>query len=105
MVHSKQENEKAKATTEFAEYRDIIYNLLQQTPNNPLLKYMYADALAESAMHAIEMGDIKTARLWLQEAKIFLDELSPNEKSNQLWASRLKTIEDMLNKLPPEEQQ
>lgn len=105
MVHSKQENEKAKATAEFAEYRGIIYNLLQQTPNNPLLKYMYADALAESAMHAIEMGDIKTARLWLQEAKIFLDELSPNEKSNQLWASRLKTIEDMLNKLPPEEQQ
>lgn len=105
MVHSQQEKEKAKATAEFAEYRQIIYNLLQQTPNNPLLKYMYADALAESSAHALEMGDIDTARMWLQEAKTFLDELSPKEKGNNVWAARLKTIEDMLDRLPAEEQQ
>ena len=105
MVHSQQEKEKAKATAEFAEYREIIHKLLQQSPNNPLFKYMYADALGESATHALDMGDVATARMWLQEAKVFLDELSPNEKSNQIWATRLKTIEELLNKLPPPDEQ
>ena len=96
LVHTRQESEKAKATAEFAEYREIIRTLLKQSPNNPMLKYMYADALAESAAHAKDMGDATTARQWLQEAEMFLNKLSPNGKQNQLWSDKLKTVQDML---------
>lgn len=99
MVHSRQESEKAKATAEFAEYREIIQNLLTQSPNNPILKYMYADALAESAAHAKDMGDSTTARRWLQEAETVLNKLSPNGKQNQLWSDKLKTVQDMLKNI------
>ncbi|MBR5214167.1 MAG: protein kinase [Akkermansia sp.] len=97
MVHSKQESSKAKATAEFAEYRDIVRNLLAQSPNNPSLKYMYADALTESATHARTMGDNASAEIWLHEAEMFLDKLSPNGIFNNLWAKRLKTVRDMIN--------
>ena len=96
LVHTRQESEKAKATAEFAEYREIIRTLLKQSPNNPMLKYMYADALAESAAHAKDMGDATTARRWLQEAEMFLNKLSPNGKQNQLWSDKLKSVQDML---------
>ncbi|MBE6418799.1 MAG: hypothetical protein E7031_01555 [Akkermansiaceae bacterium] len=99
MVHSKQDAEKGKATAEFAEYRDMIRNLLAQNPDNPMFKYMYADALAESATHALELGDTDAARMWLQEAKTFIGKLTPQEQSNTVWATRLKAIEEQLNTL------
>lgn len=96
MVHSKKETEKAKATAEFTEYRQIIRDLLQQSPNNPMLKYMYADALAESAIHANNMGDRETAKQWLKEAELYLDKNSPNFKQNNVWATKLNSIQQML---------
>lgn len=96
MVHSKQETEKAKATAEFTEYREIIRNLLKQSPNNPILKYMYADALAESAAHASDMGDVDQAMEWLQEASEFLDRLTPNAKKNRIWATRLQSVQGLM---------
>lgn len=97
MAHSKQESEKSKATAEFAEYREIIRTLLEQSPNSPMLKYMYADALAESAAHARNMGDDTAAKQWLHEAEAFLDTLSPNGKKNRLWNIKLKYVQDMLD--------
>lgn len=96
MVHSKQESEKAKATAEFTEYREIIRNLLEQSPNNPILKYMYADALAESAAHASDMGDDSSAMEWLQEAAEFLENLTPNAQKNRIWATRLQSVQGLM---------
>lgn len=97
MVHSKQDTAKSKATAEFAEYREIVHKLLQQSPNNPILKYMYADALTESAAHASVMGDDLTARKWLKEATQFLDKLAPNAEKNRIWANRLESVEDVMH--------
>lgn len=96
MVHSKNEAEQAKATAEFAEYRQIIRDLLQQSPNSPMLKYMYADALSESAIHANKIGDTDTAQQWLREAELYLDKNNPNYKQNSVWASKLEMVQKML---------
>ena len=40
VAHSKKQENQAKATAEFAEYREIIHTLLEQTPHNPIIKYM-----------------------------------------------------------------
>ena len=99
MIHSRQESEQARATAEFAEYREIVRNLLEQSPNNPMLKYMYADALTESSVHARNMGDEQAARQWLSEAEILLDKLSPKGKTNTIWANKLKSVQSMLREI------
>ncbi len=99
ITHSRQESEKARATAEFAEYREIVRSLLEQSPNNPMLKYMYADALTESSVHARNMGDEQSARQWLSEAELLLDKLSPKGKTNTIWANKLKSVQSMLREI------
>ena len=99
LIHSNRKGENAKATQEFAEYRETIRKLLEQSPDNPMLRYMYADALAESATHVKNLGQIETARTWLIEAERCLDKIRGRGKDNNIWATRLQEIRDMLSEL------
>lgn len=99
LAHSQKAENQAKATAEFAEYREIIHNLLEQTPNNPIIKFMYADALAESALHMNNMGHRDTAISWLRESESYLDTLAGNNKNNHVWAARLEEVRRMLSEL------
>ncbi len=99
VAHSQKEENQAKATAEFAEYREIIHALLEQTPNNPIIKFMYADALAESALHMNNMGHHDTAILWLRESESYLDTLAGNNKNNHVWAARLEEVRRLLSEL------
>jgi predicted Zn-dependent protease len=80
----------------FAEARETLAKLLEQSPNNPMLKFSYANALAESAAHAYRINEPQTAQAWLQEAEYYLDKLTPLAKNNEVWASRLQLIRNML---------
>lgn len=99
MTHSKQESARTKATAEFAEYREIVRSLLEQNPNNPVFKYMYADALTESSIHAKSLGQNQDAQKWLSEAELVLDKLSPNGKNNTVWAFRLNSVRNLLDEV------
>lgn len=81
----------------FTEARETFKKLLEQSPNNPMLKFSYANALAESAAHAFRTNDPQTAQIWLKEAEDYLDKLSPLAKNNKLWANRLQHIRSMLD--------
>ena len=81
----------------FTEARETFKALLEQSPNNPMLKFSYANALAESAAHAYRINEPQTAQAWLQEAEYYLDKLTPLAKDNKVWASRLQLIRNMLH--------
>lgn len=99
VVHSQKKENQSKATAEFAEYREIIHTLLEQTPHNPIIKFMYADALAESAYHMNNMGYRDTALQWLRESELHLDTLAGNNKNNNVWAARLEEVRRMLSEI------
>ena len=80
----------------FAEARETLTKLLEQSPNNPMLKFSYANTLAESAAHAYRAGNPIKAREWLEEAEQYLNKLSPLARNNKVWANRLQVIRNML---------
>lgn len=102
MAHSVVPRHAARAEKEFADYRSAVETLLNRTPGNVTLQLMYADALAESAAHALRQGNPASAREWLTLAETLL---SQHEKtaSTPLRASRLENLRARLADLPPEE--
>ncbi len=100
MAHSISARHTARADKEFAEYRQAIEKLLTQTPGNTTLQFLYADALAESAAHALRQGSPKQARDWLMQAEAILSASSPLAPDSAA-AKRLDKIRAQLAQIPP----
>ena len=103
IAHSLSPRHTARADKEFEEYRNAVSTLLTQTPGNTTLKFLYADALSESAAHAMRQGSPAQARRWLQQAEALLAdaaEASPDSPAG----SRLEKIRQRLSEIPQEAQ-
>lgn len=100
MAHSQSGKHPAKATQEFQQYLDLIAHLLEKTPDNPQLRFMYANALSEAAVHAQATGNTDTARQWLQQSVVLLTELARKNPENATYPVQLKKIQALLTSLP-----
>ena len=89
-----------EATEEFRQYRDIVEKLLKQMPTDASIRFLYTDALLESANHAILNGKQETARGWLKEAESILINLLQTDPSHESYAARLEKIQNQLKALP-----
>lgn len=99
MAHSVSPRHSARADKEFAQYRQEVEALLTQNPGSTTLQFLYADALSESATHALRHGSPKQAREWLQQAEALLaasSSLSPDSAA----AKRLEKIRLQLSEIP-----
>ena len=98
IAHSLSPRHTARADKEFEEYRNAVSTLLTQTPGNTTLKFLYADALSESAAHAMRQGSPAQARSWLQQAEALLadsGEAAPDSPAG----SRLEKIRQRLSEI------
>lgn len=79
-----------QATDEFTQYRTIIDAHLKKAPDNAMLRFMYLEALSESATHALQTGDVAKGLQWLSEAEKLLSDLLRHHPGN---ANLAKTLE------------
>lgn len=99
IAHSKNPQYTARATEEFTQYRLIMQEQLQKTPGNPMLKTLYADALLESASHAISQQQMKEAKMWLEQAVVLLSDIARNDKESATIVQRRNKAVQLLNEL------
>lgn len=102
-AHSQSEKYKARATTEFTEYRKLVREMLQKTPGNHSLKVMYADALIESAAHNISIGNPKDAKIWLEQAIVLLSDIARRAQDHAAIQKQQTKAHELLNSLNPPE--
>lgn len=98
-AHSVSARHTARADKEFAAYRQDVEKLLNQNPSNTTLQFLYADALSESATHALRQGSPAQARQWLQQAEALLS-ASSLRSSESAAAKRLEKIRLQLSEIP-----
>ncbi|MBQ9835611.1 MAG: serine/threonine protein kinase [Akkermansia sp.] len=99
MAHSVSARHTARADKEFAEYRREVEKLLNQNPGSTTLQFLYADALSESAAHALRQGSPAQARTWLKQAEALLS-ASSHTSSESAAAKRLQKIRLQLSQIP-----
>lgn len=99
MAHSVSARHTARADKEFAEYRQAVEKLLTQNPGSTTLQFLYADALSESATHALRQGSPNQARKWLEQAEALLA-ASSLLSSDSAAAKRLEKIRLQLSQIP-----
>lgn len=99
MAHSVSARHTARADKEFTEYRNEAEKLLNQNPGSTTLQFLYADALSESALHALRQGSPAQARTWLKQAEALLSAL-PHASTESAAANRLEKIRLRLSQIP-----
>ncbi len=97
-AHDTSDKSRARATDELAEYRFLIRKVLQKTPANPMLKSMYADALVQSAAHAIGIQEYKDATIWLEQAIVLMSDIIRRDGDNTLIRQRIEHARELLEK-------
>lgn len=103
VAHSRSERYRAQAADEFAEAREILEKLLEQSPDNRAMQLMYVDLLAESAEYA---GSTTTAsRIWLQRALLILRKLIRENPGNKLLPDKLEKMQKQLSDMTEESQE
>lgn len=100
LAHSKSPRYAVKASEEFTKYRQCVEPLLQKAPKNNILKFIYADALTESAIHALATGQVVQARRWLRQAEASLMKLIEITPENSTYTERLQKVQSTLKELP-----
>lgn len=86
LAYARDPNTAAFATAELARYRDSVEAHLKKAPDNTMLRFMYLEALSESAAHALQTGDITNGLRWLASAEKMLSELLRNHPGNAVLA-------------------
>ncbi len=99
MAHSVSPRHSARADKEFAQYRTEVETLLSQNPGSTTLQFLYADALSESAAHALRHGAPKQAKDWLRQAESILS-ASSSLAPDSAAAKRLEQIRLQLSEIP-----
>lgn len=100
MAHSVSPRQTARAEEEFAQYRQIVESLLNQTPGNTNMQLLYADALFESAAHALRQGSPQQAKAWLLQAEALLSSSSSLLTPDSVASKRLEKIRQQLRNIP-----
>lgn len=101
IAHSRSSRYAAKAAEEFDLYRNKIEELMEKSPTHATLRFLYADALSESAAHALTTGQVVQARRWLAEAESMLHELLNSDPDNAAYSALLDKVQSRLKSLPP----
>lgn len=101
LAHSRSPRYATKAAEEFDLYRHKIEELMEKSPTHATLRFRYADALAESAAHALTTGQVIQARRWLLQAESVLRELAAADPDNASYNARLEKVATLLKELPP----
>lgn len=99
MAHSVSARHSARADLEFEQYRLAVEKLLNQNPGSTTLQLLYADALSESAAHALRQGSPSQARDWLLRAEALLASSAPLSPDSPA-ATRLEKIRSQLANIP-----
>lgn len=100
MAHSRSPRYATKAAEEFGKYRRCIEKIHQQAPNNINIKFLYTDALLESAEHALITGQVVQARRWLQQAESILKKLLLIAPHDSAYTQRLEIVQRKLAEMP-----
>ena len=101
LAHSRSPRYATKAAEEFDLYRHKIEELMEKSPTHATLRFRYADALAESAAHALTTGQVIQARRWLMQAESVLRELAAADPDNVSYNAHLEKVVARLQALPP----
>ena len=100
IAHSRAPRYAMKAAEEFAKYRQSVEEILQHSRNNSSIRFLYTDALIESAAHALTTGQVVQARRWLQQAETILERLTRNYPESAEYAERLRSVKEKLAGMP-----
>lgn len=100
MAHSLSPQASTKATEEFELYRSKVKALMEQSPTHAQLRFLYTDALAASAAHALSTGQVIQARRWFTQAESGLLDLIAQDPNNVAYNARLEQVRSRLRDLP-----
>lgn len=103
LAHSRSPYFAQNATEEFTSYRRLAEKLLEQSPANTTLQFIYTDALMESANHAVRQGDTVQASKWYAHARDLLEKLTRIDPSQTDYKERLDRVESLLQKTKNDE--
>lgn len=85
---------------EFRNYRTTVEKILSTDQEDPSLRFLYTDALLESAIHAIQTGKTEQARGWLLQAEDILKKLIQIDHSNKAYTERWEQVVKQLRDIP-----
>lgn len=98
LAHSRSPYFSQKADEEFTNYRRLAEKLLQQSPANTTLQFIYTDALMESANLALSQGNPQQAIKWYSHAQDLLEKLIQTDPHQSDYKERLELIKGLLQK-------
>ena len=97
LAHSYNGKDKEQANADFARYRRLAEQLLNQSPNNTALQFLYASALAESADFDRKEGNVDRAARWYARAQDLLLKLVQTSPQHTDYATLLRKVQEDLS--------
>ena len=96
LAHSYNNKDREQAIADFARYRRLAEQLLNQSQNNTALQFLYANALVESADFDQKIGNVDRAVRWCTRAQDLLLKLVQTSPQHTGYADLLSRVQNKL---------